>query len=119
MAQHLPNYGVPLSIGEADAFAEAMANIQRLSSLMNGVLIEKIDPLTGDPDLQVTKDAEDDFARTGLSNAYAAEDGPGCRASDPAEPDHDTQGDTSRTEWHSRGRRKDDRGVVMVEELGR
>jgi hypothetical protein len=67
------------------------------------VLVALLDIWDGDPDALDTNDAEDDFARTGLSNAYASNSGPGCYVSDIP--------DATTTEWHTRGRLKDVPGI--------
>jgi hypothetical protein len=55
------------------------------------VLVALLDIWDGDPDDQDTSDAEDDFALTGLANAYAQRNGPGCFISDI--------GETAYVEW--------------------
>lgn len=65
------------------------------------VMIAMLDAADGDADVQDTGDAEDE-ALSGHAIAYA-DRRPGCIASDC--------GDVSVTEWHTRGRHKDNPGV--------
>ena len=66
------------------------------------VLVSLLDIWDGDPDAESGNDAEDDFTLSPNAIAFA-EETPGCPVADPADP--------SFTEWHTRGRRKDNPGI--------
>jgi hypothetical protein len=69
------------------------------------VMIAMLDAADGDPDAENGNDVEDEFALS--PNALVSAEGtPGCPVADPADP--------SFTEWHTRGRRKDNPGIHDV-----
>lgn len=67
------------------------------------ILVDVLDLIGGDPDAEDATDAEDDFALSTQAIRGSTRI-PGCPAADAE--------DTSWTEWHTRGRQKDDPGVV-------
>lgn len=82
-------------------------------------------PVIDDPELPPTEDDGDpDLEETGAEDSFMAhaDNGAACPVSDPGggsvddegEPDDDAYGDTSWTEWHTRGRLKGDPGVFST-----
>lgn len=71
------------------------------------VLVALLDVAGGDPDVETGNDVEDDFALS--ATAITNSSGAGCAVGDP--------GDLSTTEWHTRGRHKQDPGVVRPDGL--
>ena len=80
----VPLHDLPMRLGRMEAAREIGDTVEGL--------IQFLDEISGDPDLEDNDDREAD------TSDY--------------EPDDDAQGDTSWTEWHTRGRHKDNPGVT-------
>lgn len=83
-------------------------------------------PVIDDPEVPPSEDDSDpDLEEAGLEDSFVTHpaNGPGCPISDvgggavddEGEPDDDARGDTSWTEWHTRGRSKDNPGVFTTD----
>jgi hypothetical protein len=82
--------------------SDTFINVTALDHVIE-TLIAVRDAIDGDPDFENATDLEDDFALSPQA-VGSCETVPGCPAADP--------GDISWTEFHTRGRHKDDPGVV-------
>ena len=78
------------------------------------IVTDLADMIDGDPDFEDATDAEDDHALSPDALFFGG-NAAGCNVSDPGEPSGDEHGDTSWTEFHTRGRHKDNPGVFTTD----